>query len=66
MLKHNIKRAELQFNLANEPVHVEGERTIKLEEIIGLLEDDVEDFFFGCKIRQVQSKPYKTNKPNIN
>lgn len=62
MLKHDPKRAELHFSLTRVPQEIEGVPPLSLENILGTLGDDLEDFFFGCSIRGVQSTPFKNKK----
>ena len=57
ILKHDLKRAELQFSLAKAPQEVEGQTTLRLENLMGTLGSDLQDFFFGCRIRGIQSRP---------
>ena len=68
ILKHDLKRAELQFSLAKAPREVEGQATLRLENLMeGTLGSDLGDFFFGCQIRGIQSIPINTkytNAPN--
>ena len=58
ILKHDVKKAELQFSLSQAPTQVEGESTIRLEGLMDTLGEDLQDFFLGCTIRGIQSKPY--------
>ena len=53
ILKHDLKRAELQFSLTKAPQEVEGEPALRLENIMETLGDDLSDFFFGCPIRGI-------------
>ena len=43
--------------MAKAPQEVEGEPTIRLENILGTLGDELQDFFFGCQIRSTSSMP---------
>lgn len=61
ILRHEIKKAELHFSLSRAPAEVEGESSIRLENLLGLLGDDLGDFFFGCPIRGIQSTPFQTS-----
>ena len=65
-LKHDIHRAELHFSLVNGPESPYGgaKSPITLESVLDTLGDDLQDFFFGCTIRDVTSLPFKTARPH--
>jgi hypothetical protein len=44
ILKHNIKRAEIVF------IRNPDGDAAQVEEILDILEDDLEEFFFGCDV----------------